>query len=597
MKRLLIFLVSVTPFYGSGQNSEQDSLIRLLATESDSKHAYIYNQLSSLKFHEEKFREAADFAKKALQLARKFNNGDEEFYALTNLAYVYFDKGEMDTSIFYGNEALRLAEKTGNKTFLAQVDNHLGNAWSKISVFDKSLDCYLQSLQIVEDTLPGISRDRNLFYQSLLFNNIGTVYESMEQYDKALDYFERSLVIRRQQNDLNGMASCLQNIGVICEQNKNYDSTLLLYKEALEIRKSLGQESFVAELLMNTGIVYTKTGEYRRSEQNLREAIAIFEKLDKKRMLAFACLNLAKLFIASGQTAAVLPFIRKSLVLSEQHNYRVFERDARALLSDYYARQGDYKQAWENRNRQVALNDSVFSSEMTGKVTEMEACYESEKMEKEIEILSKDNEIKSLRVKRKSTMVIILVILVFVFILLLLITLLLLNRRRLKQAHTITELEKSKLLESKLMEENAHQGKQLTTHALNMLRKNKLLQELDKELKSFAPKTDEATMKKLSDIRRQINRNMHSEKDWELFRLYFEEVNRDFYQSLQEKSNELTGGDLKLAALIKLNLNIKEAAAVLNISHDSLRKARYRLRKKLGLFGRENLADYLNRIG
>jgi DNA-binding CsgD family transcriptional regulator len=89
---------------------------------------------------------------------------------------------------------------------------------------------------------------------------------------------------------------------------------------------------------------------------------------------------------------------------------------------------------------------------------------------------------------------------------------------------------------------------------------------------------------------------MNSEKDWDLFKLYFKEVNKNFYTKLQEKCNDLTTGDQELAALFKLNLNIKEAAAVLNISPDSLKKARYHLRKKLGLFDRENLADYLNRI-
>ncbi len=157
-------------------------------------------------------------------------------------------------------------------------------------------------------------------------------------------------------------------------------------------------------------------------------------------------------------------------------------------------------------------------------------------------------------------------------------------------------MEKSKLLESKLKEENAYQSKQLTTHALNMLQKNKLLLEMDNELKTYAPKTDDMLKKKLNSIRRQIKRNMNSENDWDLFKLYFEEVNKNFFSTLQENCKDLTTGDQKLAALIKLNLNIKEAAAVLNISPDSLKKARYRLRKKLGLYDRENLADYLNRI-
>ena len=89
---------------------------------------------------------------------------------------------------------------------------------------------------------------------------------------------------------------------------------------------------------------------------------------------------------------------------------------------------------------------------------------------------------------------------------------------------------------------------------------------------------------------------MNSEKDWDLFKLYFEEVNKNFFKTLQKNCGQLTTGEQKLAALVKLNLSVKEAAAVLNISPDSLRKARYRLRRKLGLFDRENLADYLNNI-
>ena len=87
---------------------------------------------------------------------------------------------------------------------------------------------------------------------------------------------------------------------------------------------------------------------------------------------------------------------------------------------------------------------------------------------------------------------------------------------------------------------------------------------------------------------------MNLEKDWEMFKMYFEEVNKNFYTNLRKISNELTPGDLKLAALVKLNLNIKEAAAVLNISPESLRKARYRLRKKLHLKYGDNLSEFLN---
>jgi tetratricopeptide (TPR) repeat protein/DNA-binding CsgD family transcriptional regulator len=579
-----------------GQSTQQDSLLNLLETKPQSEHAFLYNELSSIKTGEEKFKESTGLAHKALKLAKEFENFEEEYYALTNIAYNHLDVGEIDTSIFYGKEALRIARQIGKPALIARVYNHLGNAYLRIPIFDKALSSYLASLKIVEDTLPNTSWEKNQSYNSLILNNIGTVYNKLGQTEKALDFFNKSLKIRRQQNDLSGIATCLQNIGIIHEQNEDFDSTLLLYNEALKIRKKLNQQSYIAELLMNIGIVSIETKQYDLAETKLKKAIQIFKKTESKRLLSFAYQNMAKLYMKMNKPEFAYPFILKSIKISELHSYRVYERDAYILLSEYFALKKNYKQAWESQKKQIVLSDSIFNSEMTTKVTEMQTKYETEKKEKEIEILTRDNEIQSLKIKRKSTQVYILIIFVILIILLLLVTFLMFNRRRLKQRHIKIELEKSKLLESKLKEENAYQSKQLTTHALNMLQKNKLLLEMDNELKTYAPKTDDMLKKKLNSIRRQIKRNMNSENDWDLFKLYFEEVNKNFFSTLQENCKDLTTGDQKLAALIKLNLNIKEAAAVLNISPDSLKKARYRLRLKLGLYNRENLADYLNRI-
>lgn len=211
--------------------------------------------------------------------------------------------------------------------------------------------------------------------------------------------------------------------------------------------------------------------------------------------MTFCYQSMAKLHVNTSQFDSAFPFILSSIALSEQYNYKEFERDGYQLLSDYFAAKGDYKQALDNLNKSMVLSDSVFSTEMSVKVAEIQTRYETEKMEQEIELLSMDNEIQSLKIKRKSTLVYILIALATVFILFLVILVLLLNRRRLKQQQIKSELEKSKLLENKLLEENAHQSKQLTTHALNMLQKNKLLQELEQELKSFSTKADDSLRK------------------------------------------------------------------------------------------------------
>ncbi|MCB0807506.1 MAG: tetratricopeptide repeat protein [Bacteroidales bacterium] len=596
MRGYVFFLFLMIPMILPAQSAKEDSLLHLIDVKPEEELPFIYNELASIKSNEEKFRESAHWAELALKLSEKYNLPVEQYYANYNLSFVHYHTGIIDTSIFYANEALSIAKRINNTYLIARIYSHLGNAYSRIAAFDKSLHFFFESLKIVEDTIPNTSAEKTLYYKSLLLNNIGTAYKNMGQYEVALNYFSESLTNRKQLNDLNGIASCLQNIGVVYEHEKKFDTALILYQEALKIRDSLDQYSYQAELLLNIGVVYMETGEFGKSEKQLNEAAEIFREVDRKRLLVVSYLKLAGLKLKTGGYDSAFSYLSKSIAISKKHNYKIYERDAYNLLSQFYTAKGEYEKALESRNLQMTLTDSVFSAEMATQVAELKARYETERMEKEIDILSKENEIKQLKIERKSTLVYILIIVAVVFVLLLVVAVLLLNRRRLRQKQINSELEKSKLLEHKLKEENEHQSKQLTTHALNMLQKNKLLQELDSDLRSFSPRADDGLKKKIGDIRRQINRNMNSEKDWELFRLYFEDVNDTFFNTLQNQSTELTSGDLKLAALIRLNLNIKEAAALLNISPDSLRKARYRLRKKLGLNERENLADYLGRI-
>lgn len=77
----------------------------------------------------------------------------------------------------------------------------------------------------------------------------------------------------------------------------------------------------------------------------------------------------------------------------------------------------------------------------------------------------------------------------------------------------------------------------------------------------------------------------------------FESINKNFYAKIKAAFPEVSANDLKICALIKLNLSIKEMAGILNISPDSVKTARYRLRKKLQLVTEENLAEFIKNIG
>lgn len=84
--------------------------------------------------------------------------------------------------------------------------------------------------------------------------------------------------------------------------------------------------------------------------------------------------------------------------------------------------------------------------------------------------------------------------------------------------------------------------------------------------------------------------------NWDEFDCLFSKVHQSFYTILQNRFPDISHTERKLCGLIKLNLNAKEKAAMLNVSVESIKKTKYRLKKKLGLSSEVSLKAFLQDI-
>ena len=66
------------------------------------------------------------------------------------------------------------------------------------------------------------------------------------------------------------------------------------------------------------------------------------------------------------------------------------------------------------------------------------------------------------------------------------------------------------------------------------------------------------------------------------------------YERLKKEHPNLSNNELRICSLAKLRFNLKEIANTLNLSLDSVKSARYRIRKKMNLETSQDLSDYLN---
>lgn len=175
-----------------------------------------------------------------------------------------------------------------------------------------------------------------------------------------------------------------------------------------------------------------------------------------------------------------------------------------------------------------------------------------------------------------------------------------LHRLRLERQHRKLVLEKErrfhqqmiKARNEQLQKDLINKSKELANSTISLVRKNEILMKIKEELKALRKGISSANFQKLFNL---IDRNLTSEKDWQVFESNFSEVHDSFFKKLKADYPELTPGDLRIAAYLKMNLSSKEIAPLLNISIRSVENRRYRLRKKLNLPQKSDLIEFMMR--
>ena len=120
-----------------------------------------------------------------------------------------------------------------------------------------------------------------------------------------------------------------------------------------------------------------------------------------------------------------------------------------------------------------------------------------------------------------------------------------------------------------------------------------MLKELRERLEEIVKATDGAPHNELKKLLKIIDESFRLDKDWEEFKLYFEQIYTGFYAKLKINYPELTNQELRHCALIRLNLSNNECASILGISPNSIKVSRTRLRKKLNLENHHSLTDFV----
>jgi len=484
---LFLFSTCITLF---PTQAKIDSLEAQLNKSSNKEKAQILNALAA-EYSPSVPQKAIEYAEEALKLAEQFHNKREETNSYKNLADSYYYLNQIPKSLEMYQKTAEL-EKQISGEFSENYVDRLGDvAWclEYLVKFEEALEIYEEALAIAKkmEYYPGIidisSNIGSIYYKtakydkalkmfnnvletekkhnlieniSTSYNNIGMIYDAWKQHEKAIEYYKTALEIDREKNNEYSVAIRLNNIGYAYRSLKENEKALKYLQEALDIEQKYGRNEKIAIRLSNLGLIYITTGQYDKALKNYLEAQTILESSTHKNYLSTLYNHIAHVYIQQKKYKKAEDFLDRSQKIAEENDLKQQQVHNYLEYAYLYKQTGNYREAFQNQVAYSNLKDSIFSEEKHKQFAEFETKYETEKKEKEIELLTKNSEIQNLILRKNR---IVKYSFIIGFVLLLILAFIVYNAYKSERE----EIKKRKIAEKELHELNQNLEKRVDT--------------------------------------------------------------------------------------------------------------------------------------
>ena len=489
-------------------------------------------------------------------------------------------RAHLETRPDYAFELAKKAQEYGRLNSLPHLQAEgnllLGKLFSNQSAYNQALAHLLNCLELLE-TLDHPS------LQAEAYNELGKLYHFLRRHEKVLPTHQQAVRLYQMLEDTAGLAETYGYIGHYYEKQGNYDSAAALQQRALAILPTNDYPALAAKIFSHVGSIYEDLQDYPAAEDYFLQSLALNDSVQHPGQRIALLNNLGDVTFQQKRYLEAEGWLLRALTLAQikLDNYQI--RSALRDLGQLYAAQGQYDRAYTFLDSSVTYFKKIYSEDGLKQAANLEAFFEAEKKEREIRLLEKD---------RKINRLIISLILAGMISSIVIGGLLVHRQRSQMRQKQVLFAAQEKYMKAQL----ENKSRSLNNYSLHLIEKNQFLQQLQAQLITLSRPEATPPKRKLHSLSQDIDTNLSPEKGWENFRQTFEAAYPDFFRLLSQQNARLTHADLKLAALMKMHFESKEIAGILGISTDSLRVARYRLRKKLALDKKTQLAAFLHSL-
>lgn len=540
------------------------------------------NQISSYFFNRDELDSAYYYTKATLDMVTRSRNIGGILTANTRFANLYDRQNDFDAAREYLAKNMEIYRNKDTISYAREVDfKFIGSTFFMLSEIDMKQGRYNLALKNGLQALKEYrERAKNQLFVADAQTILGQIEMKLENYENSIGHFEKAYEVYKEFDDLLWQSDALRFIGENLMYLNKYDEAIEDLQKSIEMSNENNFQLKEASGYNLLGNAYINLKEFPKAINSLNMSLKVYSKMDNPTEINKTYASLGLLYNKMNRPNLAVPYLQKAIAISDSIRSIPEKADSYLKRSESYRQLKNYEQALKDYTIYDRLSDSIFNNKKSQQIEEMRAIFDIETkeqqialQEKEITVLEQEASISNLQK-----------LLLGIGLLLSLISFYAIRQK----------MKRTKIEKEKVDAELAFKKKELTTHALNLARKNETLENLKSQAQELKEKENMGAG--YNQLIRSINFDLQDDNNWQNFSRYFEEVHKDFNRNVKTKYPQVTSNELRLLALLKMNLSSKEIANILNISPEGIKKARYRLRKKLGLTTEDSMQDLVLKL-
>jgi len=427
----LIWSLFISFFLNNKANSQNIQLAdsiknQLTIAKEDSTIITLFIKLGDV-FEVDNPDSAEHCYKFALKAAIKNSNSKFITICYNKVGLFYSNNGNYKAAIKAYQTLLNVMIIQKNEPEVAYCYLNIGEVYMYQGNYLKALDLYQKALKIFEKYSKSNNLTVSLSCKKGMvrsYNDIGTIHAENQALPLSLEYFKKALSTEEQIGDKRVISGCYNNIGIIYYMQSDYPQAIEYYKKSLKTAEEINDKPGMSERYNNLGLVYADKGNNNLAINYYLKSFKIDEELGDKKGMAIVLGNISLLNNQIKNYREAIKYAERSLEIAKNIGSLDEQKCAYNYLSTAYDSLKNYKKTSQYLKLFKLLNDSIYNIESGKQIKEMEAIYQTEKKQKEIELLNKDKELQNAKISKQETqkigliagIILMLVLLVVIFV-------------------------------------------------------------------------------------------------------------------------------------------------------------------------------------